>query len=143
MANRTSRSPHEPVTSPQTRRCHYQIRIHGPAGGVTLADAMFVGVFGASRWIFCLTAALASVVGCSSNLPSTGTGPHSCADCAQTAACCQAVLAAMGNTTSQCSTSETVCASLTDIDEQREYIATCDGILMGQASVDGAPAPCK
>jgi hypothetical protein len=105
---------------------------------------MFFRVLGTHRSILCLTAALAwQVAACSSSLPSTGTGAHSCADCAQAAACCQAVLAAMGNTTLQCSTSESICATLDDIDEQREYIGTCDGYLMEQASTDGAPTVCK
>jgi hypothetical protein len=97
-----------------------------------------------SRSILRLTAALAwQVAACSSSLPSTGTGAHSCSDCAQAAACCQAVLAAMGNTSSQCSTNESVCSSLDDINEQREYIGTCDGYLIDHASADGAPAVCK
>jgi hypothetical protein len=109
-----------------------------------MPTTMSFRVLGTSRSILCLTAALVwQVAACSNNLPSTGTGSGSCADCAKAAACCQAVLLAMGNTTSQCSTSESICASLGDIDEQREYIGTCDGYLMDQARTDGAPAVCK
>ncbi len=52
-------------------------------------------------------------------------------------------MVATGNAALQCSTSETLCASIGDINEQREYIGTCDGYLIAQASVDGGPAVCK
>jgi hypothetical protein len=39
----------------------------------------------------------------------------------------------------QCSSSETVCASINDIATQREYINTCDAYLMAHATTaDGA-----
>jgi hypothetical protein len=100
-------------------------------------------VLGTNRSILRLTAALAwQVAACSSSLPSTGTGSGSCADCAQEYACCQAIQAA-AHTMYQCPTTESVCASLDDIDEQRSYIETCDGYLYDQAHTDGAPAVCK
>jgi len=56
-------------------------------------------------------------------------GSHTCADCIQAAACCQAVLASEGNTTSQCSSSESICSSL-PLDQQAEYVFDCDSYLM-------------
>jgi hypothetical protein len=91
-----------------------------------------------SAVLSCLLAAA-----CSNGTPSTGTGAHSCADCAQAAACCAAVLAAMGDTTSQCSSSEEICSTLSDITEQREYINGCDAYVMAHAEGDAAPAACQ
>jgi hypothetical protein len=86
---------------------------------------------------------VALVTGCSGGPAPTGSGPHSCADCAQALACCQAVLAAEGQAGYQCSTSDTVCASIGDIEQQREYIAGCDAYVMAHASGDAAPAACQ
>jgi hypothetical protein len=101
-------------------------------------------LLGTRRSILPLTVALAwQVAACSSTPPGTGTGTGSCADCAQEDACCQALLKATGNTTNQCSTTEAVCASIDDIEEQRCYIGVCDGLLMEQAMAAGHPAVCK
>jgi hypothetical protein len=94
------------------------------------------------RAIFCLAAAVGwlTVVGCGSGLPSTGTGLHSCADCAQAAACCQAVLTAMDAAAFECSSSEMVCDSIDDLELQRENISDCDAYLMAHAATADAAA---
>lgn len=74
---------------------------------------------------------LSALSGCTVNpsAPDAGPGSHTCADCVQAAACCQAVLESEGNTTTQCSSSETICQSL-PLDQQYEYIQDCDSYLM-------------
>ncbi len=98
-----------------------------------------------SRWArIAATLVLGGALGlgaCATNATGydAGTGPHSCADCAQAAACCQAVQASEGNGTPTCASSETVCQSLS-LDLQREYIFDCDSYLLN-APHDASACP--
>jgi len=81
------------------------------------------------RAALCLGLIAFSACAINPSTPDGGAGSHTCADCAQAAACCQAVLASQGNTTSQCSSSEMVCQSQPN-ELQAEYIFDCDSYLM-------------
>lgn len=84
-------------------------------------------------------ALLLSLCGCTvnPNVGDAGSVAHSCSDCAQALACCQAVLAIQGNTTSECASSEPQCQGL-PLDQQREYIFDCDSYLMSAPLDAGA-----
>lgn len=84
----------------------------------------------------CIFVAMVALCGCSVNpsYPDAGNVAHSCTDCAQAAACCAAMLASEGDTTTQCPQSESMCESL-PLDQQQEYIEDCDAVL-GRAPAD-------